>query len=206
VTGRGPLPRLHAITDERTARRPDLDRLLSRLAATGLDIAVHARGRGLTGLEHYELSIRLSGHPTIRRFINDRLDIALATGAWGVQLGERSLTVEDARRLGPTWWIGCSVHSLDAARKASRAGADYLLVGPVYHTTTHPDVPPLGLARLEEFTRLDLPVIAIGGVTPERVREVRAAGAYGVAAIRACWDAPDPGGAARDMLTGMGEG
>lgn len=205
MTGRGPLPRLHAITDERTARRPDFDRLLSGLAATGLDLAVHARGRSLAGLEHYHLAIRLSAHPPIRLFINDRLDIALAMSACGVQLSERSLAVEDARRLGPTWWIGCSVHSLEEARDASRAGADYLLVGPVYHTTTHPDVPPLGPARLEQFTRLELPVIAIGGVTPERGREVRAAGAYGVAAIRAFWDAPDPAAAAREMSAGMGE-
>jgi thiamine-phosphate pyrophosphorylase len=198
------LPRLHAITDERVARRPDLDRLVASLAEAGDAPAVHARGRSLTGVEHYRLSIRLSAHPSIRLFVNDRLDIALATGAVGVQLGEDGLAADEARRLGPAWWIGCSVHSPEAARSASARGADYLLVGPVYHTATHPQAAPLGLARFEEFTRCGLPVIAIGGVTPERAAELRRAGAYGVAAIRALWDAADPAAAAGEMLAELG--
>lgn len=201
----GALPRVHAVTDERVARRPDLDRVLARLAQAGADLAIHARGRSLEGLEHYSLAVRLSAFPPLRVFINDRLDIALAVGAAGVQLGEDGLAVSDARRLGPTWWIGRSVHSLDAARSASEAGADYLLVGPVYHTSTHPDVPPVGLAGLEAFTRIGPPVIAIGGVTPRRAAEARRAGAYGVAAIRALWEGDDPAAAARAMLAGMGD-
>jgi thiamine-phosphate diphosphorylase len=205
VTPREALPRLHAITDERIARRPDLDRLVARLATGGEDLAIHARGHALTGLEHYELAIRLSAAPSARLFVNDRLDIALCAKACGVQLGERSLPVGDARRLGPEWWIGCSVHSLDTARAAAAAGADYLLVGPVYHTGTHPDVPPLGVARLAAFTQLGLPVIAIGGVTPERAVEARQAGVYGVAAIRAVWDADDPAAAVEAFVAGVRE-
>lgn len=207
MTGRrgGSLPRVHAITDERIARRADLDRLLADLAETGDEVAVHARGHALGGREQYELAVHVSAHPSLRLFVNDRLDIALAANADGVQLGEHGLSVREARRLGPDWWIGCSVHTLDEARAACTAGADYLLVGPVYHTPTHPDISPLGVARLQEFTRLGLPVIAIGGVTPERVAEARAAGAYGVAAIRALWDAPDPGAAAQEMAAGMRE-
>lgn len=201
----GALPRLHAVTDERIARRPDLDRLLARLAEAGTGLAVHARGRALGGREQHALAVRLSAVPPLRVFVHDRLDIALAVGAAGVQLGEDGLAVRDARRLGPTWCIGRSVHSLDAARSASAAGADYLLVGPVYHTRTHPDVAPLGLARLEEFTRIGPPVIAIGGVTPGRVADARRAGAYGVAAIRALWEGDDPAAAARAMLAGMGD-
>jgi thiamine-phosphate diphosphorylase len=200
---KGALPRLHAITDERVARRPDLDYLVTRLAQVGDEVAVHARGRTLTGREHYDLAVRLSGRAPLRLFVNDRLDVALAAGAAGVQLGAGSLEADDARRLGTAWWIGCSVHSLEIARTAAAQGADYLLVGPVYHTATHPDVPPLGVARLEAFTSLDLPVIAIGGVTPERVTELRRAGAYGVAAIRALWDAADPAAAAGEILAGM---
>jgi thiamine-phosphate pyrophosphorylase len=200
---KGALPRLHAITDERVARRPDLDHLVARLAQVGDGIAVHARGRSLTGREHYDLAVRLSGRPPLRLFVNDRLDVALAAGAAGVQLGAGSPEAGDARRLGPAWWIGGSVHSLEAARTATAQGADYLLVGPVYHTATHPDVAPLGVARLEAFTSLGLPVIAIGGVTPERVTELRRAGAYGVAAIRALWDATDPAAAAGEILAEM---
>ena len=203
---RPPLPRLHAITDERIARRPDLDAVARELAdGGGTDLAFHARGRQLTGLEHYELAVRLrsplgTAHPPVRLFVNDRLDIALALNAAGVQLGHAGLPPSAARQLNPRWWIGKSVHDLSGAEAARAEGADYLVVGPVYATATHPDRAPLGLERLREIARLGLPVIAIGGVTPARAGEVKAAGAYGVAAIRALWDAAEPGTAARRML------
>jgi thiamine-phosphate pyrophosphorylase len=199
--GRAALPRLHAITDERIARRADLDEVARALAAGGGErLALHARGRSLSGLEHHDLAVRLSACPPARLFVNDRLDVALAVGAAGVQLGAASLDPQDARRLELRWWIGKSVHDLDEAAAARAGGADYLLVGPLYATATHPDREPLGLARLGPIVSLGLPVIAIGGVTPPRVGEVRRAGAYGVAAIRALWDAPDPAAAARQML------
>ena len=199
--GRELLPRLHAITDERIARRADLDEVARALAAGGGDrLAFHARGRTLSGLEYYELATRLAVYPSARLFVNDRLDVALAVGAAGVQLGLASLDPQDARRLEPRWWIGKSVHDLAEAEAARAGGADYLLVGPLYRTATHPDREPLGLARLEPIVSLGLPVIAIGGVTPQRAAEVRRAGAYGVAAIRALWDAPAPADAARQML------
>jgi len=199
--GRGALPRLHAVTDERIAKRPNLDDVARALVAGGGErLALHARGRGLSGLEHYQLASRLAVYPPTRLFVNDRLDVALAVGAAGVQLGTASLDPQDARRLEPRWWIGQSVHDVGEAAAARAGGADYLLVGPVYRTATHPDREPLGLARLGPIVSLGLPVIAIGGVTPERVGEVRRAGAYGVAAIRALWDTADPAGAARQML------
>ena len=197
---RAPLPRLHAVTDERIARRPDLEAVAAALAAGGGgDLAFHARGRALTGLEHYALSCRLSVLPS-PLFVNDRLDVAVAVGASGVQLGQGSLAPEHARRLNPAWWIGKSVHDLAEAEAARVEGADYLLVGPVFATATHPDRTPLGLEILRRTVGLGVPVVAIGGVRPERVKQVRAAGAHGVAAIRALWDAADPAEAARRML------
>ena len=197
---RPPLPRLHAVTDERIARRADLGDAARRLAEVGgVHLALHARGRTLSGLEHYDLSFRLSILPS-PLFVNDRLDIALALNVTGVQLGVGSLPVSAARHLRPAWWIGKSVHNLAEADAAKAEGADYLLVGPVYPTATHPDRPPLGLETLDQISRLGLPVIAIGGIGPGQARAVRAAGAYGAAAIRALWDAEDPAAAARQML------
>lgn len=192
------LPRLHAITDERIARRPDLDDILDALR--DVEYAAHARGKSLSGREHYDLAIRLSTRPPAHLFVNDRLDIALAASASGVQLSAAGLDPAEARRLAPEWWIGRSVHSLDEARAARDSGADYLLAGPVYDTATHPSTTPLGLAVFGDIVRLGLPVIAIGGVTPERARAVARAGAYGIAAIRAIWDAARPAESARALL------
>ena len=206
---RPPLPRLHAITNERIARRTDLGDIARELAAGGgADLAFHARGHNLTGLEHYELAVRLrppgsplgSVSPTVRLFVNDRLDIALAVGADGVQLTPGSLSPEEARRLSARWWIGKSVHDLAEAEAAQAGGADYLLAGPVFPTATHPDRPPLGLGPLRDIVALGLPVIAIGGVTARNCGDVRDAGAHGAAAIRALWDATEPAVAARQML------
>ena len=198
---RPPLPRLHAITDERIARGLALQEVALALASTGgANLALHARGRALTGLDHYALASRLTNDPTARLFVNDRLDVALAVKASGVQLGTGSLPVSAARRLDATWWIGKSVHDWAEADAAKAEGADYLLVGPVYATATHPNRQPLGLETLRRIVQLGLPVIAIGGIGPGEARAVRAAGAYGVAAIRALWDAADPAEAARRML------
>ena len=199
------LPRLHAITDERIARRPDVDDIARQLAAAGgADLAFHARGRTLTGLEHFELASRLSAYAPTRLFANDRLDVALAVGATGVQLGVGSLAPEDARRINPGWWIGKSVHDLREAEAAHAGGADYLLVGPVFPTATHPDRTPLGPEALRKIASLGLPVIAIGGVTPERIPELKQnAPIHGVAAIRALWDAADPTEAVRQMLEAL---
>lgn len=201
-----PLPRLHAITDERIARRADLEDIARELAkGGGSQLAFHARGRELTGREHYDLAIRLSHSQTVRLFVNDRLDIALAVPCAGVHLGHGSLPVDAARALNPLWWIGRSVHDLAAAEAASLAGADYLVVGPVFETASHPGRAPLGLEQLNAIVDAagELPVIAIGGIIAERVTDVRKCGAYGVAAIRAFWDDADPAAAARRIREWM---
>jgi thiamine-phosphate diphosphorylase len=203
---RPPLPRLHAITDERIARRPDFDDIAKELAkGGGSDLAFHARGRALSGLEHYELAGRLAVRPPARLFVNDRLDVALAVPCAGIQLGGGSLPVETARALNPLWWIGRSVHDLAEAEAAKLSGADYLVVGPVFDTASHPGQPALGLETFEKIVVAtgELPVIAIGGISAERVRDVKQRGAYGVAAIRALWDDADPAAAARRMREWM---
>jgi thiamine-phosphate diphosphorylase len=200
------LPRLHAITDERIARRSDLDDIARDLAsAGGAELVFHARGRQLSGREHYDLAVRLSVSQTVRLFVNDRLDVALAVPAAGVQLGRGSLSVSAARALNPRWWIGKSVHDVAEAEAARTEGADYLVVGPVYATASHPGRRPLGLKRLQAIVVAmgDLPVIAIGGITGDRVRAIRKAGAYGIAAIRAFWDAA--GGDAAEAVRFMRE-
>lgn len=203
---RAPLPRLHAITDERIARRGDLDDVARELAkGGGSELAFHARGRELSGREHYELAGRLAVLPPGRLFVNDRLDVALAVPSAGVHLGSGSLPASAARALNPLWWIGRSVHDLAEAETARIEGADYLVVGPVYATTSHPGRRPLGIERLRAIVVAmgDLPVVAIGGITIDRVTEVKDSGAYGIAAIRAFWDDGEPAAAVRRMREWM---
>jgi len=199
---KAPLDRLHAITDERVARRPDVAARARALAAGAGDrITLHARGAELTGREMYALAhLFVALCPRAHVFVNDRIDVALAARAHGVQLRRTSLTPAEARARGPQWWIGRSVHDVDEARAAQAEGADYLVAGPVFPSATHPDRPPLDPLTLERITGLGLPVIAIGGVTPGRIAALRAAGVYGVAAITALWDAPDGAAAAREMV------
>ncbi len=126
--------------------------------------------------------------------INDRADVAQAVGAQGVHLTERSLPVEVVRRfLPPLALIGVSVHDLAGARRAQEGGADFVLFGPVFETPSKAVYgPPQGVDRLGETARsVDLPLFAVGGITPERVPSCLDAGASGVAAIGAVMAATD---------------
>jgi thiamine-phosphate pyrophosphorylase len=124
--------------------------------------------------------------------VNDRVDVACATCATGVHLGEQSLPAEEAKRLASqrfakeNFIVGVSAHSLEAAMQAEQAGADYVIFGPVYTTPTKASYgQPQGVQRLQEICkRLRIPVLAIGGITLVNAGDCFAAGAAGIAAIR----------------------
>jgi thiamine-phosphate pyrophosphorylase len=140
----------------------------------------------------------------VRVLVNDRLDIALAEGAGGVHLGEKSLPVQEAKRLrrlsalqgspADDFLFGVSCHSLEAAQDAARSGADYIFFGPVFTTPSKAAFgTPQGLERLKQVCRaVTLPVIAIGGITFENAASCIHSGAAGLAAIRLFQDALDP--------------
>jgi len=111
----------------------------------------------------------------------------MAVGAYGVHLPETDIPVTEARRLlGADRLIGRSVHSVDSARAAAQAGADYLVFGPIYETASHPGHEPVGIESLREVcAAVKVPVLAIGGVDGARVKECAEAGAAGYAAISA---------------------
>ena len=117
--------------------------------------------------------------------VSSRCDVALACGAAGVNLPELDIDVADARALMGDRWVGRSVHSLQSARAAAVAAADYVIFGPVWSSPTHPEREPLGLEALTAAVQsVAIPVLAIGGVDRERAAECLAAGAAGYAAIR----------------------
>lgn len=139
--------------------------------------------------------------------VNDRLDVALATGAGGVHLGEQGLPVEEAKRLarerrtGGEFLVGVSTHSAESVRRAAASGADYAILGPVFATPSKLGYgPPQGVERLAEACRsVSIPVIAIGGIRVEKAGECAAAGAAGIAAIRLFQDAQDLAAVARAL-------
>jgi thiamine biosynthesis protein ThiS len=186
------------VTDARRARMPMPD-LLSDAVAGGVD-AIYLRDAD-GSIDDLALTMR-----TLRAQIGDEVALqinggpqaALATGC-GLHLRERDLTPTAARAvLGLRVLIGRSVHTPEGA--AAARGADYLLAGHVYPSPSKPGRPPLGLAGLADIVAVaPCPVIAIGGITPERVSEVIRTGAHGVAVIGAIVEAHDPRAAARAL-------
>lgn len=198
-----PLPRVHAFTDESLLAHPELGVRAAAIAAAGSAVALHARARNDSAIFLAAAARRLlalARPPEAAVFVSGRSDIAAALGAHGVQLAPYDLAPSDARRVLVQGWIGCSAHSTDEAAIAVQEGADFLVVGNVYQTDSHPGRPAAGLDLVRRAVNLGLPVIAIGGITPARAAEVKAAGAYGVAAIRALWHASDPAAATLAML------
>jgi thiamine-phosphate pyrophosphorylase len=198
-----PLPRVHAYTDADIAAGADFGVRAAAIAAGGPAVALHARIRGASTAKLASLTRRLlalARPPEAAVIVSERADVAAATGAAGVQLAGDDLSPADARRILPEGWIGRSVHSIAEAAAAVHEKSDFLVVGNIFPTDTHLGRPGAGLDLIRSTAALGVPVIAIGGITGDRVAAVRAAGAYGVAAIRALWLAPDPAAAVLGLL------
>ena len=183
-------------------------------------VAVHLRAR-IGGGRLFEIADRLA--PIASRagswlVVNGRPDVALAAGASAVQLGRTALGVEETRRVvaacARRLAIGASVHDAEGALRAAREGADYLVLGTIYATPSHPGVEGSGPAVVSAVrrrlaahrlvvqrpsARRPPPILAIGGVNADRVGEVTEAGAHGIVVGRAVWSARDPAHAARGL-------
>jgi thiamine-phosphate diphosphorylase len=204
VSDLAPRLRRYLVTD---ARAGSVERLLA-ICAAALDggmTAIQLRAKGWTDRQLLDAAVSLV--PICRDsgalfIVNDRIDIALASGADGVHLGVDDLPVDNARYLlGPDAVIGFSPET-DADRLAAEAaGASYLGVGPVYGTGTKLDAGEAigleGLHRVISATRL--PIIGIGGITVEGAADVVSTGAVGVAIVGAVFLADDPAAAARSL-------
>jgi thiamine-phosphate diphosphorylase len=197
------LPHLHVVTDGEVLARAEFTDRLAAIATLGSRVAVHLRDRDADARTFWQIVDRAA--PVVREHgamlvVNARPDIGAMVRADAVQLGAADLSVGDARRVAPLSLLGRSVHEVGEGRAAVADGADFLLVGNVHPTPSHPGRPGIGLARLSEFVGLGRPVIAIGGVTPDIAALADAIGAWGVAAIRSVWDARDPVIAAEALL------
>lgn len=196
-----PQPCLCLVTD-RAITHGDLAKLVEKAVQAvqgGVDL-VQLREKDLPAGELLGLATSLldaiGGRAKL--IVNDRADVTLAAGAHGIQLGEDGLPVRAARKtLGAGALIGRSVHSEPGASQAAADGADFLIVGTMFESRSHPGAKPAGTDLMRRVSRnCRLPLIGIGGITPENVAEVIQAGGSGVAVITNILAAPDPEAAA----------
>jgi len=199
------LPPVHLITDRRLV--PDLA-AAARRALSGLPpgtVALHLREKDLGGAALLALARSLAAACQAAGqllLVNDRLDVALAAGADGAHLPSAGIPPAEARRLlGAGRLLGVSCHSAGEVERARGGGADFATFGPVFDTPSKRGLgSPLGLPALRQAAGLGLPLVGLGGVEAGNAAAVRAAGAAGVAAIRAWLTGPDLAAAVRALL------
>jgi thiamine-phosphate pyrophosphorylase len=176
------------ITDRRALEPKPLLPWIQEAIRVGVDL-VQIREKDLETRDLLELvkaAVDAVQGTATRLVVNDRLDVALAAGAAGVHLGAQSLPAHVVRDMVPRdFLVGVSCHSLAETLSAESAGADYVLLGPIFATASKlPYGPPLGLAKLREIAaQVKVPILALGGITVDRVRCCLEAGATGIAGI-----------------------
>jgi thiamine-phosphate pyrophosphorylase len=197
------------VTDSARLRGRSLDHVVGAAVDGGVNI-VQLREKSMPRPDLIALAMRL--HEILERrallLINGDVDAAIDSGADGVHLPANGISIAEARdRIGPDMLISSAVHSLDEAVAAQREGADLLVLGSVFPSATHPGGAALGIDAVADIcAQVRAPVIGIGGITSENAAAVMRAGATGVAAIGAIFDAADARAAASDLSLAIGAG
>ncbi len=202
-----PYPCLCLVTDRGVCPPDELPQRVAAALAGGVDM-VQLRDKELPGGALFEQAMALRqvvpDHALL--LVNERADVAAAGGAGGVQLGEAAMATELVRTIvGDDALIGRSVHSVDGAQAAAASGADFLLVGAMFATRSHPGEEPSGPGLLERIrdAGVAVPLLAIGGITADNIAQVMAAGATGAAVITSVLASDDPETAARRLKAAM---
>lgn len=199
-----PIGRLHVLTDTELQSRFTHVELTKMAIKGGADTIQFRQKTGATRkmIEICREMKRICEDADVTFIVNDRVDVAIASGADGVHLGQDDFPIPLARKLlGENRIIGGSAVTLEEARNCIAEGADYIGFGPVYPTTSKDDAGPVtGIALLEEVVKtVSVPIIAIGGVTVENTPEVIRAGAQGIAVISAVCCQENPEQATREL-------
>jgi thiamine-phosphate pyrophosphorylase len=207
------LPRLLLIADGFATGRSGMDaeavqERIVRLVATGVrwvQLRDHGSSLSVIANEAARFGERLrSVEPSVRIAVNTHLEVARALGT-DLHVGQRGPSVAEARVALPDAFLSAAVHSLEEAIAAARAGADAVLFSPVFSTSSKPDAPATGLEMLATVCQAvsPVPVLALGGVTPERAGACVAAGAFGVAVLSGLLDAENPDDAVAAYLRAL---
>lgn len=191
--------RLYVITDRRL--KPEVESVKEALEGGATSIQLRIKNAPTREMIEIGKEIRkLTEEYDALYFVDDRVDVALATNADGVQLGLEDMPISLARDIAPNLVIGASVYSLEEALHAEKEGADYLGAGSVFPTSTKKDVRVIGIEGLRRIVEsVKIPVVAIGGINHENVKEVLKTGVDGVAVISAIIGAKNVRKATEDM-------
>lgn len=204
----GTVPPLHALTNDVVLADPGfVPAATAVMKACRSRIAIHLRAAEVTAHRMLELALELRVIAEVTGswvLINDRVDIAMVSGVTGAQLTSRSLAIADARRIAPQMVLGASVHATADAWLTAQSGATFLVAG-TSGDVSHAAVDPLQFVTDVVEAADGCPVVAVGGMTPERVHQLVRAGAAGVAAMRGIW-LEDAVAATRRYLAAYDEG
>ena len=196
---------MYAITDRRGCEPTPLVNVVAELLDVGVT-AIQLREKDLDGTELIQLAqpiAELCRNYEAKLFINTNIHIALEVGVSGVHLPEKTGSVGAVKaQSDDNLYVGCSVHSLDAAEKREAEGADFVTYSPIYATASKPGYgPAVGIRSLSAVAaEVKLPVFALGGITLTRVAECLDAGAFGVAVMSGVMSPTDAGKQARRYL------
>lgn len=171
--------------------------------------AIHLREKNWSANQYVEVIQYLNtiGVPLEKIIINDRVDVAYIMKTGGVQLAYHSIDLAIVREAFPDLRIGCSVHSVEEAVKAEAKGANYLLYGHIYETTTKLGLPPKGLKDLQVMNdQVSIPIITIGGITPENAKEIIQKGVAGIAVMSGVLLKEDPKEAVKNYRSILDKG
>ena len=200
--------KLYAITDRRLCAPTSLTEVISELLDVGVT-GIQLREKDLSCDKLMDLAqpiAELCRGYEAELFINTDPHVARNVGAAGVHLPANVASVDSVRtQTGGNFYIGCSVHSCEAAEKREAEGADFVTYSPIYPTASKPGYgPAVGVERLAGVTaRVELPVFALGGITPARATECLAAGAFGVAVMSGVMSPKNAGKQARRYLEAL---
>ena len=194
---------LYLVTDN----SDDVERFLNTIeeAIKGGTTVVQIREKTAETLDFYNLALKVKDITTkynVPLIINDRVDVALAIDADGVHVGQSDMPCDVTRKLiGDNKILGVSAATIEEARKAEKDGADYIGTGAVFPTQTKDDAPKITKDDLKEIVEsIDIPVVAIGGITLENAHELNDTGIAGLSVVSAIMSSDNPKKSSEELL------
>lgn len=182
----------HVITDGKQS----IEELIKRLSMIHSEVDyIHVREKTKSAAEIMRLvsALAAKGIPKEKLVINDRMDVAILLDIPNLHLPSHGFSIQEVKKFSPSFRIGRSVHSLEEAILSERDGADYLLYGHIFETSSKADLLPRGVEQLEKIcNNVNIPVIAIGGITPDTIERIRQTNVNGVAVMSYVMGSNDP--------------